>query len=215
MLDRQDRTLAGIIERQPPVGPDTLATAYCALAQLRLGRGDTTGVARAVAFLSDDRDARNLAVSRMCAPLLELLAVRGGSHDEVTRATRHLNDVVQHRPLDLGSGEGMIAVEIMLAGAANLVLARTYLSLGFPEAGLRAVVSRPYRAGLWALFGYHVDFLREEARLLAAAGATEKALAKYDLYFRLRPEPPDLASWRATWEAACAEREALLSADRG
>jgi hypothetical protein len=106
----------------------------------------------------------------------------------------------------------MMNVEIMLAGAANLELARTYRALGYPESGLRAVVRRPYGAGLWALFGFHIDFLLEEARLLAAAGATEKALAKYDLYFRLRPEPPDLDSWRETWEAARAEREALLSA---
>jgi len=214
VLDRHDRTLAGIIERQPAVGPDTLATAYCALGQLRLGRGDTTGVARAVAFLSDDRDARDLAVSRMCAPLLELLAVRGGSHDAIARAARRLNDVVRDRPLDRLNGAGMMNVEIMLAGAANLELARTYRALGYPEIGLRAVVRRPYGAGMWALFGYHIEFLLEEARLLAAAGATDAALEKYDLYFRLRPDPPDLASWRETWNAAQAERKAVRLAAR-
>ena len=215
VLGRQERTLAGIIERQPSIGADTLALAHCALAQLRLGRGDTTGVARAVAFLSEDPDARDLAASRMCAPLLELLAVRGGSHDAIARAASRLNDVMQYRPLDRLNGAGMMNVEIMLAGAANLELARTYRALGYPESGLRAVVRRPYGAGMWALFGVHIDFLLEEARLLAAAGATEKALAKYYLYFRLRPEPPDLDSWRETWEAARAEREALRSADGG
>jgi len=94
-------------------------------------------------------------------------------------------------------------------------LARTYRSLSYPESGLRTIVRRPYLSGLWGLFGFHVDFLLEEARLLAAAGTTEKALAKYDLYFRLRPEPPDLASWRETWNAAQAERKALRTAARG
>jgi len=151
----------------------------------------------------------------MCAPLLELLAARGGSHDAIARAARRLNDVVRDRPLDRLNGAGMMNVEIMLAGAANLELARTYRVLGNPEIGLQAVVRRPYEAGLWALFGYHIEFLLEEARLLAAAGVTDEALRKYDLYFRLRPDPPDLDSWRATWEAARAEREALRSADGG
>ena len=215
VLDRHDRTLVDIVGRQPTAGPDTLATAYCALAQLRLGRGDTTGVTEAIEFLSNDPAARDLAVSHMCAPFLELLAARGRGHDVVTQAARRLNDVVTARPLDLGTGDAMINVEIMLAGAANLELARTYLALGYPEAGLRAVVRRPYRAGLWGLFGYHADFLLEEARLLAASGATDAALEKYDLYFRLRPDPPDLASWRETWNAAQAERKTVRAAVGG
>jgi len=215
VLDALDGTLTDIIARVPRTGPDTLATAHCALAQLRLVRSDTTGLAEAVDFLSRDPDARNLAVARMCAPFLELLAARQEGHEALTRATRRLNDVLRDRPLDLGTGAGLGNVDIMLAGAATLELARTLLALGYPEAGLRVVVRRPYRAGLWGLFGYHIVFQLEEARLLAAAGATEQALAKYDLYFRLRPEPPDLDSWRETWEAARAEREALLAADRG
>jgi hypothetical protein len=89
------------------------------------------------------------------------------------------------------------------------------LALGYPEFGLQVVVRRPYRAGLWGLFGFHVDFVLEEARLLAAAGAREAALAMYDRYFRLRPTPPDLLAWRETWEDARAEREVLLSAREG
>jgi DNA-binding SARP family transcriptional activator len=215
VLDTHDRALSEIIVRVPRPGPDTLATASCALAQLRLVRGDTAGVAGAIDLLSHDHGARHLAVSRMCAPFLELLAARRKGREALTRATRHLNDVLQDRPLDLGTGDGMVNVEIMLAGAATLELSRTLLALGYPEAGLRTVVRRPYRAGLWGLFGFHIEFQLEEARLLAAAGATQQALAKYDLYFRLRPEPPDLESWRETWEAARAEREALLSADGG
>jgi len=215
VLDDHDRVLTAIIEREPRVGGDTLALAHCARAQLRLGRADTTGVAGAVAFLSGDPDARDLAASQMCGPLLELLTARSGSRDEVTRAARHLNDVVRDRPLDLGNGEGMINVEIMLAGAANLELARTYRSLGYPESGLRTVVRRPYLSGLWGLFGFHIEFLLEEARLLAAAGTTDAALEKYDLYFRLRPDPPDLASWRETWYAAQAERKAVRAAVEG
>jgi hypothetical protein len=212
VLDAHDRMLSGVIARSPSVAPDTLATAHCSLAQLRLKRGDTTGVAAAVAHLSDHPGARNLAVSRMCVPFLRLLSAQGRGHDAVTRATRRLNDALRYRPLSIGTGDGMMNVETMLAGAANLELARVFRELGYPEIGLQVVVRRPYRAGLWGLFGFHVDFVLEEARLLAAAGATEQALAKYDLFFRLRPEPPDLNSWRQTWEAARAERQGLRSA---
>jgi hypothetical protein len=118
---------------------------------------------------------------------------------------------LSRRPLDAGTGGGLINVEIMLAAAANLELARTLLALGYPEIGLQAVVRRPYHAGLWGVFGFHNEFLLEEARLWAASGNGEAALDRYDRYFRLRPTPPDLAAWRATWERAQAEREALLS----
>jgi len=75
------------------------------------------------------------------------------------------------------------------------------------------VERRPYRAGLWSLFGYHNEFLLEEARLLAAGGVRGAALDRYDRYFRLRPDPPDLPAWRTTWEQARAERMALISTD--
>jgi hypothetical protein len=215
MLDAHEAVLSAIIERVPRAGPDTLATAHCALAQLRLGRGETTGVDDAVTFLAHDAAARDLPVSRMCAPLLDLLAARDSNPEAVVRVVRRLSDIMRHRPLEIGNGAGMVNVEIMLAGAANLELARAMLRLGYPEAGLRVVGRRPYRAGLWGLFGYHVDFLLVEARLLAAAGASAEALAKYDLYFRLRPEPPDLATWRQTWETARAEHRDLLSAAAG
>jgi DNA-binding SARP family transcriptional activator len=215
VLDRHERMLSGIIASEPRRGPDTLAVAHCALAQLRLRRGDPDGVAEAVAYLSHDAEARDLATSRMCAPFLKLLAARGGDRDMITHATRRLNDVVRKRPLDLATGGGMINVEIMLAGAINLELARTYLALGYPEVGLEAVERRPYRAGLWSLFGFHNEFLLVEARLLAAAGVRSAALDRYDRYFRLRPEPPDLPAWRTTWEKARAERLALISTNDG
>ena len=213
VLDRHERTLSAIIASEPSRGPDTLATAHCALAQLRLRRGDSSGVAAAVAYLSHDAAAREQAVSRMCAPFLELQSARGGDRDRITGAIRRLNDVVRDRPLDLATGGGMLNVEIMLAGAINLQLARTYLALGYPEVGLEAVERRPYRAGLWSLFGFHNEFLLEEARLLAAAGVRSAAQERYDRYFRLRPEPPDLPAWRTTWEQARAERLALMSTD--
>jgi len=215
VLDRHERLLSEIIASGSRRGPDTLAVAHCARAQLRLRRGDPDGVAEAVAHLSRDPEARDQAVSRMCAPFLELLSARGGDPDMINRATRRLNDAVSDRPLDLATGGGMINVEIMLAGAINLELARTYLVLGSPEVGLEAVGRRPYRADLWSLFGFHNEFLLEEARLLAAAGLKGAALDRYDRYFRLRPEPPDLPAWRKTWEQARAERMALISTDDG
>ena len=215
VLDRHDRMLSAIIATEPRRGPDTLATAHCARAQLRLRRGGSDGVAEAVAYLSHDAEARDQSVSRMCAPFLELLSARGVDRDAITRATRRLNDVVRDRPLDLATGGGMINVELMLAGVINLQLARTYLALGYPEVGLEAVERRPYRAGLWSLFGFHNEFLLEEARLLAAAGVRSAALERYDRYLRLRPEPPDLPAWRTAWEQARAERMALISSDDG
>jgi hypothetical protein len=213
VIEAHERVLSEIVARSPDIAPDTLATAHCALAQLRLQRGDTTGVADALLYLSETDGAKDLALSRMCAPFLELLSARGKGHEVLTRATRRLNEVLRHRPLDLGTGNGLISVEISLAAAANLELARAFRALGYPEVGLQAVVRRPYRTGLWGLFGFHNEFILEEARLLAAAGASEKALDQYDLYFRLRAEPPDLESWRETWEAARSERETLLKAD--
>ncbi len=63
--------------------------------------------------------------------------------------------------------------------------------------------------GNWGLFGWHIDFVREEARLLAQAGETDAALARYEKYFRIRPAPPDLESWAAEWNLAREEYEAL------
>jgi hypothetical protein len=60
------------------------------------------------------------------------------------------------------------------------------------------------------MFGFHIDFVREEARLLASAGEREAALDTYAKYFRLRPNPPDLASWRDTWYVVRAELDSLL-----
>lgn len=102
-----------------------------------------------------------------------------------------------------------------VATAANLELARTLHARGYAKAGLEAVTRRPYASGLWGLFGFHVDSVREEARLRADAGDHGGALALYDRLLRLRPEPPDLPASRQTWEAVRAEREALLSAHRG
>jgi len=213
VLTEHDGRLTGLIERTPAVAPDTLALAHCLRAQLRIGRGDTTGLDGTVGYLYGDSSARQLAISRMCAPFLELLAARGRSRAAAISAARALSDVVSDRPLDLGTGAGMFNAELLLAASANLELARTYLELGLPDLGFAAVTRRPYRAGLWGMFGFHIDFVREEARLLARAGERDAALDAYAKYFRLRPNPPDLASWRDTWYVVRAELDSLLESD--
>jgi tetratricopeptide (TPR) repeat protein len=210
VLDAHDGLLTGLIEGTSTVAADTVALAHCLRAQLRIERGDTTGLGETVGYLSDDLEAGALAIARMCAPFLELLAARELGREETASSARLLSEVLRERPLDIGTGAGMMNAELLLAASANLVLARTYFDLGLPDAGFAAAIRRPYPAGLWGMFGFHIDFVREEARLLASAGEREAALDTYAKYFRLRPNPPDLASWRDTWYVVRAELDSLL-----
>ena len=201
-LARLDSSLGAIIERAPVVSADTLSIAHCYRAQLRLARRDTTGLAAAVEYLSGNAEARLLALSRICVPLLGLLEAEGQDRNSHWEAARNLNETMRSRPLDLGIGPGLLNAEAMLAAAANIELARSFRVLGYPEAGLEAAGRRPYRASYWPIIGFHADFLREEARLLAQAGEADAAVSRYEKYFRLRPQRPDLDSWAEAWEAA-------------
>jgi len=143
------------------------------------------------------------------------VTVRDESREAQADAARRLYDVVRDRPVSFGYGVGMYYAELYIASAANLELGRTFGELGHPETGFQVLERRPVQPGHWGLFGFHIEFLREEARLLAQAGETDAALARYEKYFRLRPEPPDLASWAAKWEEVRAEYEALLRSASG
>jgi hypothetical protein len=214
-LDAMDQMLSEIVTAGRGVSPDSLAVAQCYRAQLRLLRQDTVGVAAALEYLTTDPAARSMAVSRICAPFLEFLEARDRSGNFHAEAARRLFDVMEDRPMSLGRGPGMFVIETNLSASANLELARSLGELGYPESGLQVVERRPYQASLWGLYGFHVDFVREEARLLAQAGETEAALARYDKYFRLRPEPPDLESWAEVWEAVRTEFAALKESAAG
>jgi hypothetical protein len=209
-LDRMDHVLSEILLTGQDGSPDSLAVAYCYRSQLRLLREDTTGVAEAVRALTREPAMRELAVSRMCAPFLRYLADRRRDDRAESEATQRLHDVMRNRPLTLGRGPGLFVVDMNLAGSINLVLGRSLGDQGYPQSGLHLVERRPYQAGLWGLYGFHIEFLREEARLLVLAGEPEAALERYEKYFRLRPEPPDLESWADTWHEVRREYEALV-----
>jgi len=208
-LDRADRMLSRIISVGSGGSPDSLAVAHCYRAYLRVERGDSTDVAESILFLEADPSVRRLALSRMCAPFLAYLVTRRESREAHSEAAGRLHEAVRARPLTLGRGPGLHYTDLYIASAANLELARSFGELGHPETGLQVVERRPVRPGHWGLFGFHIEFVREEARLLAQAGQTEAALDRYAKYFRLRPEPPDLDSWAKEWTIVRAEFEAL------
>ncbi len=214
-LNRMDTVLTRIVAEGTRGSPDSLALAHCYRGVLRLEREDRTGVPESVRFLRAEPAVRSLALSRMCAPFLEYLVARGEGRAAHAEAARRLHDAVRERPLTFGRGPGMYYTDLYIASAANLALARSFGDLGHPETGLQIVERRPVEPGYWGLFGFHIEFVREEARLLALAGETKAAAARYEKYFRFRSTPPDLPSWAEDWEEARAEYEALLEVPAG
>jgi hypothetical protein len=151
----------------------------------------------------------------VCAPFLAYLVERDGGSRAHARAAARLYEAVRDQPVTFGQLAGTNYMAMYLSAAAKLELARSFGELGYPETGFQVLERRPVKIGTWDLFGWHIDFVREEARLLAQAGETDAALAHYEKYFRLRPEPPDLASWAAVWEDVRAEYDALLRTASG
>jgi tetratricopeptide (TPR) repeat protein len=214
-LDEADRALSEVIRRDPPAPADTLAVAHCYRSWLRLKRGDTTSVAASARFLETEPSVRRRALARVCAPFLAYLVERDGGSRAHARAAARLYEAVRDQPVTFGQLAGTNYMAMYLSAAAKLELARSFGELGYPETGFQVLERRPVKIGTWDLFGWHIDYVREEARLLAQAGETNAALAHYEKYFRLRPEPPDLASWASVWEDVRAEYEALLRTASG
>lgn len=208
-LDGLDRTLSRIVSRGLEGPPDTLAVAHCYRSWLRLERGDTTGVDESLRMLESTPSIRTRALARMCTPFLRLLIVRENGRETLAVAARNLHEAVRDRPITPGQRAGMFYTDLYISAAANLELARVFGELGYPETGFQVVARRPVQPWHWGLFGFHIEFVRTEAKLLAQAGETEAALDRYERYFRLRPVPPDLASWAEEWKVVRAEYEAL------
>jgi hypothetical protein len=208
-LDEADRALSRVIRRDLAASPDTLEVAHCYRSWLRLERGDTMSVRASARFLETEPSVRRRALARMCAPYLSYLLERDRSRDAHRDAAARLYDAVRDQPVAFGQLAGTSYTALYLSAAAKLALARSFGELGYPETGFQVLERRPVRTGSWDLFGWHIDFVREEARLLAQAGETDAALARYEKYFRFRPEPPDLGSWAVEWQIVRDEYEAL------
>jgi DNA-binding SARP family transcriptional activator len=208
-LDEADRALSTVIRRDSAASPDTLEVAHCYRSWLRIERGDTSSVQASARFLETEPSVRRRALARMCAPFLTYLLEREGDRIVHQKAASRLYEAVRDHPVTFGQLAGTSYTALYVSAAANLALARSFGELGYPETGFQVLERRPVRTGSWDLFGWHIDFVREEARLLAQAGEIDAALARYEKYFRFRPEPPDLASWALEWEIVREEYEAL------
>jgi DNA-binding SARP family transcriptional activator len=208
-LDEADRALSTVIRRNSAASPDTLEVAHCYRSWLRIERGDTSAVRASARFLETEPSVRRRALARMCAPFLKYLLEREGDRIAHQKAASRLYDAVRDQPVTFGQLAGTSYTALYISSAAKLALARSFGELGYPETGFQLLGRRPIATASWGLFGFHIDFVREEARLLAQAGETDAALDRYEKYFRFRPEPPDLASWAVEWEIVREEYEAL------
>jgi hypothetical protein len=128
--------------------------------------------------------------------LLEVLLTRLDGGDVHTALLRS-DSVVRELPLPTGLNEFIP----WPAEAQNLMLARLLGEYGEPKRALDAIRRRPYHSVFLAYYGSLPDYLREEARLTAAVGDTEAAVAAYRHYFALRDVRPDYPRWAAQWDS--------------
>lgn len=160
---------------------DTRAADLCTVAQWRLARGDTSGVARAIAKLrTASPPRRHIAVATppaVCAALLD-----------AARA------VALRRP-DAGArviGLDSLALTLQTAGDATtytpVAIARLHERLGDRRRALAAVRDRA-RTGSWPR--YLATALALEGRLAEALGDAGIAQAAYERYLRLRTDAED------------------------
>jgi hypothetical protein len=186
-----------------PDGQDARAVRVadaCVLAQWRLGRGDTTGVAQAVGALRAEPDALPAAgtsvlagaAAGVCADLVEAsMAVALERRDARVLVARL--DSLALTPATAGDAHTY----------APILVARLHERLGDDAAALAAVRRRAYMVG-WPR--YLAATLRAEGRYAARAGAPVVARAAYDRYLVLRAEPdPEAAAQAESVRRARAE----------
>jgi tetratricopeptide (TPR) repeat protein len=161
-----------------PMGPGLVGdrlTANCALAQWRVGTGDSDGARRAfiaMRQLAARSDAAASIVSPMCAPIVEaqLEAAGGGNAGPAAlmRLDSRLSDVSNFR-------DQMITI-------GNLTAARLYETRGDRLRALEII----RRQSSWN--AYLSTQLREEGRLAALIGDRAAAIRAYRHYIALRSE---------------------------
>lgn len=156
----------------------------CALAQWRLARDDTTGVARAIVMLQSATTAGKGDVAgpaAACAALLETwVAVVTGRHDARARLDR--TSALAFTPVTSGQ----------VSAYAPVLMSRLYERLGQPRRALDVLRQRPYMAG-WP--AYLATAWGEEGRLAETLSDSASARRAYARYLALRDEPePEVAS---------------------
>jgi DNA-binding SARP family transcriptional activator/TolB-like protein len=154
----------------------------CVLAQWRLTRGDTSGVAGAIVALRGTVPAENAGPAAACAELVESwLAV--ATHRTDARAR-----------LDRTASLAFTAVTAGEVSAyAPVLLARLYEHFGEHRRALEMLRRRPYMSG-WP--AYLATAYAEEGRLAEAVADSASARRAYERYLALRdaPEPELTAS---------------------
>ena len=219
IVGRMRRIVDGDSSPAPSAGVSGLA--HCWLAQWRLAHGDTTGVGRAVAYLRDldGRDRAGLldglptrARWEVCPALLEALAARIGGRGALNRA-RALDRLLRPMPIPRrtlsDAVDGSATHDQTRLFLENLLAARLLASAGDTAGALAAVRRRPWDVVMLDVFEMPNEYLRLEGRLAAAVADTVGAVAAYQHYLGLRPEPPVHPPWRAEWDSVRRELAAL------
>jgi DNA-binding SARP family transcriptional activator len=205
----------------PAPSPGPAGVAHCWLAQWRLARGDTTGVARAVAYLRG-LAARDLAGGlddlptrgrwEVCPALLEALAARVTGRDALAKA-RALDRLLRPMPIPRrtlsDAFEGSATHDLTRAFLDNLLTARLLAEAGDTAAALAAVQRRPVAPVMLDIFEMPNEYLRLEGRLAAAMADTAAAVAAYGSYLGLRPDRPAHPAWAAEWDSVRLELAGL------
>lgn len=226
----QDTQVAMIVGRMrrivdgdsvPAPGYGVSGLAHCWLAQWRLAHGDTTGVGRAIAYLRDldVRDRAGLldglptrARWEVCPALLEALTARVTGRGALGKA-RALDRLLRPMPIPRrtfsDAFDGSATHDQTRSFLENLLAARLLASAGDTAGALAAVRRRPWDVVMLDMFEMPSEYLRLEGRLAAAVADTVGAVAAYQHYLGLRPEPPAHPPWRAEWDSVRRELAAL------
>jgi DNA-binding SARP family transcriptional activator/TolB-like protein len=160
-----------------PMGAEQAADA-CVLAQWRVARGDTAGVARLVAALRGAPVVTTVRVSvtppALCADLVEAWMAVSLRRPDAPVLVARLDSLAFTAP---SAGDA--------AAYAAVLLGRLHAELGDGRAALAAVRRRPYMVG-WPR--YLATALREEGRYAAGAGDAAGARSAYARYLVFRAD---------------------------
>jgi hypothetical protein len=208
-------------DSSPAPSPGVTGLAQCWLAQWRLAHGDTTGVGRAIAYLRGlaARDRAGLldglatgARWEVCPVLLEALVARVTGRGALERA-RALDRLLRPMPIPrrtfADAVDGSPTHDQTRSFLENLLAAQLLGAAGDTAAALAAIRRRPWDVAMLDMFEMPTEYLRLEGRLAAAMADTLGAVAAYQHYLGLRPEPPAHPPWRAEWDSVRRELAAI------